>query len=152
MSITSRPVSRRLLLQGLAGAGLAGTLFGAAGCTSAVQEARSQQAVQTGGPLRGGTINAGISEDLIPGNFFTNSTAGITTVIGLAFESLIRYPDDSVKPTPRLAERNGSSARTARVSSSSCATTSASTPVDRSPPPTRRSRSRRTATRPGRHS
>lgn len=103
MSITSRPVSRRLLLQGLAGAGLAGTLFGAAGCTSAVQEARSQQAVQTGGPLRGGTINAGISEDLIPGNFFTNSTAGITTVVGLAFESLIRYPDDSVKPTPRLA-------------------------------------------------
>ena len=103
MSITSRPVSRRLLLQGLAGAGLAGTLFGAAGCSSAVQEARSQQAVQTGGPQRGGTINAGISEDLIPGNFFTNSTAGITTVIGLAYESLVRYPSDTVKPTPRLA-------------------------------------------------
>ncbi|GAA3615976.1 ABC transporter substrate-binding protein [Microlunatus ginsengisoli] len=103
MSITSRPVSRRMLLQGLAGAGLAGTLFGAAGCASAVHEARGQQAARTGGPQRGGTINAGISEDLIPGNFFTNSTAGITTVIGLAYESLVRYPSDTVKPTPRLA-------------------------------------------------
>ncbi|HET9648396.1 MAG TPA: ABC transporter substrate-binding protein [Microlunatus sp.] len=102
MSISTRPVSRRLLLQGLAGAGLAGTLLGAAGCTSAVQEARGQ-AAQSGAPQRGGTINAGISEDLIPGNFFTNSTAGITTVIGLAFDSLIRYPHDAVKPTPRLA-------------------------------------------------
>jgi peptide/nickel transport system substrate-binding protein len=103
MSITSRPLSRRLLLQGIAGAGLAGTLFGAAGCTSAVQEARGQAAAASGAPRRGGTINAGISEDLIPGNFFTNSTAGITTVIGLAFDSLIRYPNDGVKPTPRLA-------------------------------------------------
>ncbi len=102
MSITSRPVSRRLLLQGIAGASLAGTLFGAAGCTSAVEAARAPAATN-GAPQRGGTITAGISEDLIPGNFFTNSTAGITTVIGLAFESLILYPNNAVKPTPRLA-------------------------------------------------
>ena len=94
--------SRRSLLQGLAALGAAATLTGTAGCESAVSRAAGGSA-GAGRPRQGGTINAGISADLIPGNLLTNSTAGITTVVGLAFDSLIRYPNHAVQPTPRLA-------------------------------------------------
>lgn len=56
-----------------------------------------------GQPVHGGTINAGITTDLIPGNFFTNTSEGITVLIGLAFDTLIRYRADSITPTPWLA-------------------------------------------------
>ena len=78
-------------------------MFGTTGCESAVSQA-GQSAPDQSTPQRGGTINAGISADLIPGNLLTNSNAGITTVVGLAFDSLIRYPNDQVVPTPRLAK------------------------------------------------
>ena len=46
----------------------------------------------------GGRITAGIGQDLIPGNFFTNCSTGVT-IIGLVFESLIRYRNDKVVDT-----------------------------------------------------
>lgn len=94
-------LSRRTLLTGLAALGVGASLFGAAGCESAVSQASS--AGDAGSPQRGGTIKAGIAQDVIPGNFLTNSNTGITVIIGLAYDFLIRYPNDSVQPTPALA-------------------------------------------------
>ena len=97
-------ISRRRFL-GTAGAlSAVGSLWLVTGCQSAVgQAASSQSAAASAAPVKGGTIKAGITGDLIPANFFTNSTNGVTTVVGLAFDSLIRYPNDKVEPTPRLA-------------------------------------------------
>ena len=94
-------ISRRTLLQGLTALGVGASLFGAAGCESAVSQAGT--AADTSTPQRGGTIQAGIAADVIPGNFLTNSNTGITTIIGLAYDFLIRYPNDKVEPTPALA-------------------------------------------------
>ena len=99
--LTSGTVSRRTLLQGLTALGVGASLFGAAGCQSAVSQAEA--GADTGTPQRGGTIQAGIAADVIPGNFLTNSNTGITTIIGLAYDFLIRYPNDKVEPTPSLA-------------------------------------------------
>ncbi|TDO92958.1 ABC transporter substrate-binding protein [Enemella evansiae] len=96
------PLSRRRLLQTAAGGGAALAVLGAAGCRSAVSRAAGPTG-EAGRPVRGGTINAGITTDLIPGNFFTNTTEGITVLIGLAFDTLIRYRADSITPTPWLA-------------------------------------------------
>ncbi|GLZ09433.1 hypothetical protein Acsp03_68990 [Actinomadura sp. NBRC 104412] len=91
----SRPLSRRALLSGLAGGAV---LLGLPGCTSAVGRQGS------GKGLTGGTLTGAIGTDLVPANFFTNSNWGVTTIIGLVYESLIHYPNDSLKPEPRLAE------------------------------------------------
>lgn len=101
MSTPTPTVTRRTLLQGLTALGVGATLFGAAGCESAVGQASSTG--DSGTPQRGGTIRAGIAADVIPGNFLTNSNTGITTIIGLAYDFLIRYPNDAVEPTPALA-------------------------------------------------
>ena len=105
MSTPTRPlsgaVSRRTLLQGLAALGVGASLFGAAGCESAVSQSQASGSTDT--PQRGGTIQAGIAADVIPGNFLTNSNTGVTTIVGLAYDFLIRYPNDKVEPTPRLA-------------------------------------------------
>jgi peptide/nickel transport system substrate-binding protein len=101
MSTPTRTVSRRTLLQGLTALGVGASLFGAAGCESAVSQ--TQAGADSGSPQRGGTIQAGISADVIPGNILTNSTTGITTIIGLAYDTLISYPNDKVEPTPSLA-------------------------------------------------
>jgi peptide/nickel transport system substrate-binding protein len=98
----SGSLSRRTLLRGLAGAGAGAALLGTFGCESAVKA--GSQAKVAGAPQRGGTLTAGISQDLVPGNILTNSTFGITTVVGLVYDSLIRYPNDRVEPTPRLAK------------------------------------------------
>lgn len=100
MSIPSS-LDRRRLLQGLAGTGAAAAALALAGCESAVQAARAD--VSDSPPQRGGRAVIGIITDLVPANFFTNSNAGVTTIIGLAYESLVRYPQDRVEPTPRLA-------------------------------------------------
>jgi peptide/nickel transport system substrate-binding protein len=94
-------LSRRTLLRGLAGLGAVAAVSSTVGCQSAVRSAG--QADTSGAPQRGGTLTAGISQDLVPGNLLTNSTTGITTVVGLVFDSLVRYPNDRVEPTPRLA-------------------------------------------------
>ncbi|GAA4584675.1 ABC transporter substrate-binding protein [Planotetraspora phitsanulokensis] len=83
----------------LAGLGFTGAAL-LTGCTSAVSLQAGSPANETS---KGGTLRAGIGQDLIPGNFFTNSNSGITTLIGLVYEGLIRYPNDRVAPTPRLA-------------------------------------------------
>ena len=94
MSTPTRPlsgaVSRRTLLQGFAALGVGASLFGAAGCESAVNQSQASGSTDT--PQRGGTIQAGIAADVIPGNFLTNSNTGVTTIVGLAYDFLIRYP------------------------------------------------------------
>ncbi|MFD1815092.1 ABC transporter substrate-binding protein [Rhodococcus gannanensis] len=104
MSKTSLHVAldRRTFFRGagLTAVAVLGTgLLGA--CSSAVGE---QSAAATGAaePVRGGTLKAGIGEDVLPATFLTN-TSGATTVIGLAYDSLISYPHDKVEPQPRLA-------------------------------------------------
>lgn len=57
----------------------------------------------SGSVTRGGTLRGGIQQDLSPAEFYTNSDSGVTTVIGLVYDSLIRYPNNRVVPTPRLA-------------------------------------------------
>ena len=87
---------------GLTAAAILGTgLLGA--CSSAVQAQKSGPDGASGIPVRGGTLATGITADVIPATFLTN-TAGSTTVIGLAYDSLVRYPHDKVEPTPRLAK------------------------------------------------
>lgn len=90
-------ISRRSLLAGL-GVG-AGLLL--VGCDAAVSQ--KPNAAASGKPKSGGTLNAAIPDDLIPANLFTNSNSAITALIGLVYESLIRYPNDRVEPQPRLA-------------------------------------------------
>ncbi|GAA2054643.1 ABC transporter substrate-binding protein [Williamsia deligens] len=94
---------RRSFLRGSAVAAMA--IFGtavAAGCSSAVDEA-SSAGDASATPKRGGTLKAGIPLDVVPANFLTN-TAGATTVIGLAYDSLVRYPNDKLEPQPLLAK------------------------------------------------
>ncbi|UFS93253.1 ABC transporter substrate-binding protein [Nocardia huaxiensis] len=73
-----------------------------AACTSAVNQ-------QKGGgddnaqPVRGGTLKYGVNVDLIPANILTN-TGTTPYVIGLVFETLVRYPHDKLEPQPSLAK------------------------------------------------
>lgn len=98
------PINRRTLLQTGAVAAGGAALFGTAGCESAVSQARELGRSTSNTPRHGGRATAGLLQDVVPANFFTN-TSSITVIIGLAYESLIRYPNDRVVPTPRLATR-----------------------------------------------
>jgi len=98
------PLNRRTFVRGL-GLGMFGgtvAVLGLAGCASAVEEQRAAAGGATA-PVRGGTLKLAGRTDLIPGNFFTNSNDGVTTTVGLVYESLIRYPNDRVEPQPLLA-------------------------------------------------
>ena len=95
---------RRTLLQGAAAAGATAGVFGVAGCRSAVSQARELGTGSSDQPRRGGRASIGLAQDVIPVNFFTNTSA-ITVIIGLTFESLTRYPNDKIVPQPRLATR-----------------------------------------------
>ena len=92
-------ISRRSLLAGL---GIGGAVL-LAGCQAAVSQDNGGGAASSGKPASGGTLRAAIPDDLIPANLFTNSNSAITALIGLVYESLIRYPNDHVTPQPRLA-------------------------------------------------
>ncbi len=70
-------------------------------CTSAVGQQRRAAGAATG-PQRGGTLRVGSTADIVPAAFLTN-TAANPLVIGLAYESLVRYPHDRVEATPWLA-------------------------------------------------
>jgi len=95
------PVDRRTFLRGASVAALAILGGGAvAGCTSAVGELAG--AGDNARPVRGGTLKAGFPGDIVPANILTN-TGLVASVIGLAYETLIRYPHDSLKPVPLLA-------------------------------------------------
>lgn len=103
------PLGRRSFLRGGSLVALAVLGVGAApalvACSSAVGE---QQAAATGAggePVRGGTLNTAAQLDIVPANILTN-TAGATALIGLVYDSLIRYstgPDSSIDPQPHLA-------------------------------------------------
>ncbi len=82
----------------------AAAIFGGAAlaaCTSAVSEQKAGGDDAT--PVRGGTLKVGIREDLVPANLLTN-TAATPVLVGLVYESLIRYPNDSLEPQPLLAK------------------------------------------------
>ncbi|MFI6431394.1 ABC transporter substrate-binding protein [Rhodococcus oryzae] len=104
-SVNRSIVDRRTFFRGagLTAAAIFGTgLLGA--CSSAVDEQRAGAATGASGtPVRGGTLKTGITADVIPATFLTN-TSGATTVIGLAYDTLVRYPHDNVEPQPRLAK------------------------------------------------
>ncbi|WP_040831982.1 ABC transporter substrate-binding protein [Nocardia jiangxiensis] len=77
----------------------AGTL---AACTSAVGEQRAA-ADENAKPVRGGTLKIGAPVDLSPAGLLTN-TGAVPFVIGLVYETLVRYPHDSLEPAPLLAK------------------------------------------------
>lgn len=89
-------VSRRTLLSGLAGGVV---LLGLTACQSAVDQQSS------GTASKGGTLLGGINTDLVPANFYTNSNYGVTTIIGLVYESLLLYRLDKLEAEPRLATK-----------------------------------------------
>ncbi|MFJ2834945.1 ABC transporter substrate-binding protein [Nocardia sp. NPDC087230] len=102
MSFTPGGLDRRNFLR--AGGIAAAAIFGGtalAACTSAVSEQKAGGDNAT--PVRGGTLKVGIREDLVPANLLTN-TAATPVVIGLVYESLIRYPNDTLEPRPLLAK------------------------------------------------
>ncbi|NKY86814.1 ABC transporter substrate-binding protein [Nocardia veterana] len=98
----STGVSRRTLLRTAGITALA--VFGAGGsaaCTSAVEEQRAA-GDDNAAPVRGGTLKIGTTVDLVPANLLTN-TGAVPLVIGLVYESLVRYPHDALEPAPLLA-------------------------------------------------
>ena len=97
--ITQRlALDRRTFVRGL-GLGI-GAMAALGACTSAVQQ---QRVGAVGPPVRGGTLRLAGRTDLEPSELLTNSSDGVTAVIGLVYESLVRYPNDRVTPRPMLA-------------------------------------------------
>ncbi|GAA2795773.1 ABC transporter substrate-binding protein [Saccharopolyspora taberi] len=97
--MNSHPLSRRRLLHGI---GLGAAALAAAGCESAVGlQERAANAVAI--PRPGGTAKLGLTLDLIPKNLFTNTGPAITALIGLVYDTLVRYPARGLEPRPALA-------------------------------------------------
>lgn len=94
-------ISRRSLLASGLGVGAAVAL---SACSAAVDQDKVDTSATTAGtPKSGGTLAVAIPDDLVPANLFTNSNTAITSLIGLIFEGLTRYPDNKLTPEPRLA-------------------------------------------------
>ncbi|MRH87852.1 ABC transporter substrate-binding protein [Nocardia sp. SYP-A9097] len=74
-----------------------------AACTSAVNQSKGG-GDDNAQPVKGGTLNYGVLVDLVPANILTN-TGTTPTVVGLVFESLVRYPHDKLEPQPLLAKK-----------------------------------------------
>ncbi|WP_067572477.1 ABC transporter substrate-binding protein [Nocardia acidivorans] len=74
-----------------------------AACTSAVNQSRGG-GDDNAQPVRGGTLKYGVLADLVPANILTN-TGTTPYVVGLVFETLVRYPHDKLEPQPLLAEK-----------------------------------------------
>jgi peptide/nickel transport system substrate-binding protein len=102
MPVSGFPLDRRSFVRGLGIFSGTIAVLGLAGCASAVEEQRAAASGATA-PVRGGTLAVAGRTDLVPGNFFTNSNDGVTTTVGLVYESLVRYPNDRVEPEPLLA-------------------------------------------------
>jgi peptide/nickel transport system substrate-binding protein len=92
-------VSRRRLLQS---AGLGATLLAVSGCESAVG-LQARVAGSSAAPKPGGTAKLGLTLDLIPGNLLTNTNTGITTLLGLVYNTLTRYARSTLDINPELA-------------------------------------------------
>ncbi|WP_280381233.1 ABC transporter substrate-binding protein [Nocardia wallacei] len=102
MSSPPGTIGRRSFLRGAGAAALAFAGGGAAAaCTSAVHELDAAGDDAT--PVRGGTLKVGTPWDIVPANILTN-TATTPALIGLVYESLIRYPNDRLEPRPLLAK------------------------------------------------
>lgn len=103
MSSAPGALGRRHFLRSASIAALAiagtGTL---AACTSAVNERRAG-AGDDATPVRGGTLKVGFPVDLVPANLLTNTNAA-PVVVGLIYETLVRYPTDRLDPGPLLAK------------------------------------------------
>jgi len=104
-STSASGLDRRAFLRGSGLVAIAAlTAVATTGCASAVAELRSGAA--TSGDTvakRGGTLRVGLANDLVAGGILTSSNDAITTTVGLVYETLIRYPDDSLDPQPSLA-------------------------------------------------
>ncbi|MEU4804167.1 ABC transporter substrate-binding protein [Actinosynnema sp. NPDC023587] len=92
-------LTRRATLKALTGAAL---LLATTACQSAV-DARSSAGDASAAPRTGGIAELGVTLDLVPANVFTNSNAAITTLVGLVYDSLVRYDREGLDPKPALA-------------------------------------------------
>ncbi|MGV9411868.1 ABC transporter substrate-binding protein [Nocardia sp. NPDC003693] len=104
MNTSPRGLDRRHFLRNSGIAALA--IFGGgalAACTSAVNQSKGG-GDDNAEPVRGGTLKYGVQFDLIPSNLLTN-TGTTPAVVGLVYESLVRYPHDKLEPQPLLAEK-----------------------------------------------
>ncbi|MEU1205917.1 ABC transporter substrate-binding protein [Nocardia sp. NPDC005825] len=102
MNSSPGALHRRTFLRGSAVAALA--IFGGgalAACTSAVSQQKGGD--DNAQPVRGGTLKYGVLVDLVPANLLTN-TGTTPYVVGLVFETLVRYPHDKLEPQPLLAK------------------------------------------------
>ncbi|WP_026425972.1 ABC transporter substrate-binding protein [Actinokineospora inagensis] len=77
-------------------------LVAATACQSAV-DAETSSAGASAAPKQGGVAELGVNLDLVPANLFTNSNVSITTVVGLVYDTLVRYDNKSLDPKPRVA-------------------------------------------------
>ncbi|GAA2973553.1 ABC transporter substrate-binding protein [Actinokineospora diospyrosa] len=93
------PPSRRQALKAAAAAVL---LLAATACQSAV-DAQTSPAGPAAAPKQGGVAEIGVNLDLVPANLFTNSNVSITTVVGLVYDTLVRYDNKTLEPKPRVA-------------------------------------------------
>ncbi|SER07158.1 ABC transporter substrate-binding protein [Actinokineospora terrae] len=91
--------SRRQTLKAIAAAAL---LLAATACQSAV-DAQTSSAGTSAAPKPGGVAEIGVALDLVPANLFTNSNVSITTVVGLVYDTLVRYDNKTLEPKPRVA-------------------------------------------------
>ncbi|WP_433261832.1 ABC transporter substrate-binding protein [Actinosynnema sp. CS-041913] len=77
-------------------------LLAGTACQSAV-DARTAAGDASAAPKPGGVAEVGVTLDLVPANVFTNSNAAITTLVGLVYDTLVRYDRESLDPRPALA-------------------------------------------------
>ncbi|MBF7737101.1 ABC transporter substrate-binding protein [Rhodococcus erythropolis] len=103
-SLSTAGLDRRAFFRGSAIAAFA--IFGSgslAACSSAVGEQRSDTG-ESVEPVRGGTLTLAIPDDVSPAALLTSTTVAGVTISGLVYETLTRYPLDSVVPQPVLAK------------------------------------------------
>jgi peptide/nickel transport system substrate-binding protein len=86
----------------LAGVGAAGAVL-LTGCKSAANQVKTTPTGAGSSPRHGGTLRAAVTQDLVPSQFLTDSNFAMLALIGLVYDSLIRYPNTSLVPQPRLA-------------------------------------------------
>ena len=95
----SRPaLSRSRSLLGALVLSVVGVL-GAAGCNSAVDQAGADTRTEV---TEGGILRIGDGGDLTPASLYSGAPAQ-ATITGLVYDTLIRYPADSLDPQPKLA-------------------------------------------------
>ncbi|MCA1007672.1 ABC transporter substrate-binding protein [Rhodococcus hoagii] len=95
----SRPAfPRRRSLLGALALSVVGVL-GVTGCNSAVDQAGADTGAEV---TEGGVLRIGDGGDLTPASLYSGAPAQ-AAITGLVYDTLIRYPADSLDPQPRLA-------------------------------------------------